>query len=191
MAVKQFAMVEADPSAEDTLKMMNAALLASSEGDWIQASEKLREILEKDADNYVVRSCSCEAAVVYVLTTSFQAVNNLSVALLSQGKLKEVSEHLDCRLNLVLILVCKRVLKSWKEPCKHHHRVLSLRNLSSSTFVRKFISFAITRSDFYCVATLYELRSTAGFEKKKELLIDVAKWSGDGLKTNCLKMPAN
>jgi len=105
MAAKQSAMVEADPTAEDTLKTMNAALLASSEGDWIQASEKLREILEKDADNYVVRGCSCEAAIVYVLTTSFQAVNNLSVALLSQGKLKEVSEQLDCGLNLVLTLV--------------------------------------------------------------------------------------
>jgi hypothetical protein len=148
MAAKQFAMVEADPSAEDTLKTMNAALLASSEGDWIQASEKLREILEKDADNYVVRSYSCEAVVVYILTTSFKAVNNLSVALLSQGKLKEVREQLNCRLNLVLTLVCERVLKSWKEPCKHHHRVLSLRNLSSSTFVRNIISFAITKSDF-------------------------------------------
>lgn len=41
------------------------------------------------------------------------------------------------------------------------------------------------------VATLYELRSTTGFEKKKELLVEVAKWSGDGLKTHCLKLPAN
>ncbi|PPQ64218.1 hypothetical protein CVT24_008594 [Panaeolus cyanescens] len=41
------------------------------------------------------------------------------------------------------------------------------------------------------LATLYELRSTIGFEKKKDLLIEVAKWSGDGLRTNCLKMPAN
>ena len=71
MAAKQFALVEADPSAEDTLKTMNAALLASSEGDWIQASEKLREILEKDEDDYVVRSCSYEASCNTFLTTSF------------------------------------------------------------------------------------------------------------------------
>lgn len=93
MAAKQFALVEADPSAEDTLKTMNAALLASSEGDWTQASEKLREILEKDAENYVVCSCFCEAVWYIFLTTSFKAVNNLSVALLSQGKLKEVNKQ--------------------------------------------------------------------------------------------------
>jgi len=28
-------------------------------------------------------------------------------------------------------------------------------------------------------------------EKKKELLITAAKWSGDGLRTTSLKMPAN
>ena len=44
---------------------------------------------------------------------------------------------------------------------------------------------------FFFQATLYELRSTTGFEKKKELLIEVAKWSGDGLRTHCLKMPPN
>ena len=65
MAAKQFALVEADPTAEDTLKTMNAALLASSEGDWIQASEKLREILEKDADDYVVCTRFCEAVIFF------------------------------------------------------------------------------------------------------------------------------
>ena len=44
---------------------------------------------------------------------------------------------------------------------------------------------------FFLLATLYELRSTTGFEKKKELLVEVAKWSGDGLKIHCLKMPPN
>jgi predicted Zn-dependent protease len=63
MAAKHFALVEDDPSADDTLKTMNAALLASSEGDWIEASEKLREILEKDAEDYVVRNCFCEVVV--------------------------------------------------------------------------------------------------------------------------------
>lgn len=40
-------------------------------------------------------------------------------------------------------------------------------------------------------ATLYELRSTAGVDKKRELLIEVARWAGDGLRTTCLKMPTN
>lgn len=40
-------------------------------------------------------------------------------------------------------------------------------------------------------ATLYELRSANAAEKKRDLLIEVAKWSGDGLKTACLKMPTS
>lgn len=40
-------------------------------------------------------------------------------------------------------------------------------------------------------ATLYELRSATAMDKKRDLLVEVAKWSGDGLKTNCLKMPSN
>jgi len=40
------------------------------------------------------------------------------------------------------------------------------------------------------LATLYELRSTTAFEKKRQLLIEVAKWSGDGLRATCLKLPA-
>ena len=39
------------------------------------------------------------------------------------------------------------------------------------------------------IATLYELRSAAGADKKRELLVAVAKWAGDGLRTTCLKLP--
>ncbi|KAI9064801.1 hypothetical protein FKP32DRAFT_1685335 [Trametes sanguinea] len=41
------------------------------------------------------------------------------------------------------------------------------------------------------LSTLYELRSAAGADKKRELLIEVAKWAGDGLRTTCLKLPTN
>ena len=44
---------------------------------------------------------------------------------------------------------------------------------------------------FSSIATLYELRSAAGADKKRDLLIEVAKWAGDGLRTTCLKMPTN
>jgi hypothetical protein len=40
-------------------------------------------------------------------------------------------------------------------------------------------------------ATLYELRSNIGFESKRQLLVEVSKWSGDGLKATCLKLPTN
>jgi len=81
------------------------------------------------------------------------AVNNLSVALLSQGKLKEGIDVLEA----------------------------ALRASPSSVVVAEPFLFNLS--------TLYELRSAAGADKKRELLIEVAKWSGDGLKTTCLKMP--
>ncbi|KZT71978.1 hypothetical protein DAEQUDRAFT_665146 [Daedalea quercina L-15889] len=41
------------------------------------------------------------------------------------------------------------------------------------------------------LSTMYELRSAAGADKKRNLLIEVAKWAGDGLRTTCLKMPSS
>ena len=38
------------------MKQMNAALLASAEGHWMEASDNLKAILEKDSENYVVCS---------------------------------------------------------------------------------------------------------------------------------------
>jgi len=136
MATKHFSLVAADPNATEDMNQMNTALLASAEGNWVEASDSLKAILEKDSDNYV-------------------AVNNLSVALLSQGKLKEGIDVLE------------KALKA---------------SPSSLVVVEPFL---------FNLSTLYELMSTPGFEKKKELLVEVAKWSGDGLKTHCLKMPAN
>jgi len=40
------------------------------------------------------------------------------------------------------------------------------------------------------LSTLYELHSTTTWQKKRNLLVEVAKWSGDGLKASCLKLPA-
>ena len=43
----------------------------------------------------------------------------------------------------------------------------------------------------FSLATLYELRTATAAEKKRDLLVEVAKWSGDGLRVACLKMPSN
>ncbi|KAF8906282.1 hypothetical protein CPB84DRAFT_1813897 [Gymnopilus junonius] len=136
MASKHFALVEADPAADEFQKIMNAAVLASAQGEWSEAADKFKEISEKDANNFV-------------------AVNDLSVALLSQGKVKEGIQVLE----------------------------VALRASPSSVVVAEPFLFNLS--------TLYELQSSRGFEKKKELLVEVAKWSGDGLRTNCLKMPSN
>ncbi|KAH7070899.1 hypothetical protein BKA62DRAFT_741091 [Auriculariales sp. MPI-PUGE-AT-0066] len=52
---------------------------------------------------------------------------------------------------------------------------------------------AITAAEpiLFNIATLYELRSTTATEKKRDLLIEVSKWSGDGLRTTCLKLPTS
>ena len=55
MASKHFKLVAEDPTAEETLKQMNAALLACAVGDWEEASGTLTAILEKDAENYAVK----------------------------------------------------------------------------------------------------------------------------------------
>jgi hypothetical protein len=46
--------VAADPTTTEDMKQMNAALLASAEGRWVEASDNLKAILEKDSENYVV-----------------------------------------------------------------------------------------------------------------------------------------
>ena len=55
MASKHFKQVAEDPTAEETLKQMNAALLACAVGDWEEASGTLTAILERDAENYAVK----------------------------------------------------------------------------------------------------------------------------------------
>ncbi|KLO17946.1 hypothetical protein SCHPADRAFT_900131 [Schizopora paradoxa] len=51
---------------------------------------------------------------------------------------------------------------------------------------------AITTTEpfLFNLSTLYELRSGLTAHKKRDLLIEVAKWSGDGVRTACLKLPA-
>lgn len=54
MAIKHFTAVVQDPSTEPSVKAMNAALLASAEGDWERASNALRQIIQNDPENFVV-----------------------------------------------------------------------------------------------------------------------------------------
>ena len=76
MAAKHLAAVADDPPADPMQKAMNAALFASAEGDWARVETELRRVLAVDGENFV-------------------AVNNLAVALLNQGKLKEVCVHVS------------------------------------------------------------------------------------------------
>lgn len=60
MAMKHFAAVAQDTTAEPSLKAMDAALLASAEGDWERATNALRQIVQNDSDNYAVSFVACE-----------------------------------------------------------------------------------------------------------------------------------
>ncbi|KAH9840252.1 uncharacterized protein C8Q71DRAFT_483076 [Rhodofomes roseus] len=136
MATKHFAEVWNDPTAEPSLKHMNAAVLAAADGDWPKAIEELGKMLDEDPENFI-------------------AINNLSVAYLSQGKIQEGIRVLEEAIKL--------------SP--------------STTLAAEPLLFNLS--------TMYELRSTAGADRKRSLLIEVAKWAGDGLRTTCLKMPSN
>ncbi|EKM76240.1 hypothetical protein AGABI1DRAFT_78999 [Agaricus bisporus var. burnettii JB137-S8] len=136
LARYHFSLVAQDPAAEESLKRMNEAILCATDGQWSMGVALLKKLVENDSENFV-------------------AINNLSVALLSQGQLKEAIDVLE------------KALKS-----------------SPATVV-------VAEPFLFNLSTLYELRSAAGLEKKANLLIEVAKWSGDGLKTSCLKMPTN
>jgi len=104
----------------------------------------------------------------------FQAVNNLAVALLGQGKLKEGIQVLEAAFE------ASPSTLAMAEPF--------LFNLCACFFC--YSMYGSPSTLFACsIATLYELRSSIAADKKRELLIEVAKWSGDGLRTTCLKMP--
>ena len=101
MAAKHFAAVAEDPTADPVQKIMNAALFASAEGDWERATAELQKILVADPENIAVRHCRILhifASLTYA--SLLQAVNNLAVALLNQGRLREVSIYpfLICRI---------------------------------------------------------------------------------------------
>ncbi|KAJ7577038.1 hypothetical protein C8J56DRAFT_972177 [Mycena floridula] len=132
-ASNHFAAVAADPTTDPATNAMNEALMASAAGDWERTTKILEGVLAKDSHSFV-------------------SANNLSVALLCQGKVKEGIEVLEKALH------------------------------SSPS------SVVVAEPFLFNLSTLYELRSATAVQKKRELLAEVAKWSGDGLKTACLKM---
>ncbi|KAK7687889.1 hypothetical protein QCA50_009108 [Cerrena zonata] len=74
----------------------------------------------------------------------YVAINNLSVTLLSQGKLRESTPT---------VVTAEPIL--------------------------------------FNLSTLYELRSNTVADKKRGLLVEVARFAGNGLRTSCLKMPVS
>ena len=60
MASKHFAIVAENPDAEQAQKDMNAALLASADGDWAEASELLAKLVAEDPENCVVSASTTD-----------------------------------------------------------------------------------------------------------------------------------
>ena len=119
-----------------------------------------------------------------------QAVNNLAVALLGQGKLKEGIQVLETAFESspstlamaepFLFNLCAYYL--FISPHLTH-------SLAPPTSISHNDLTTVTHYAPHTIATLYELRSSIAADKKRDLLIEVAKWCGDGLRTTCLKMP--
>ena len=112
------------------------------------------------------------------------------MALLGQGKLKEGIEVLETALvsspstlgmaEPFLFNLCAYLLIKIHTPLY----------FGTSTFTSRNNLIAVTHYALpHTIATLYELRSSIAADKKRDLLIEVAKWCGDGLRTTCLKMP--
>jgi trafficking protein particle complex subunit 12 len=90
-AVEHIAIVDADTTADQNTKNMNAALLASAQGEWASASEIWKRSIELDSENYAVSADFLPRIHAIPMPCCFlQAVNDLSVSLLGQGRLKEV-----------------------------------------------------------------------------------------------------
>ncbi|KAH8105499.1 hypothetical protein BXZ70DRAFT_530234 [Cristinia sonorae] len=140
-ATEHFAKIADDPTSPRSLKVINTALLAGAEGDWDKAVTTLRTLVDADEGEEGVEEKERHVAA-----------NNLAVALLGQGHLKEG------------IRVLEESLQS-----------------SPSTVVS-------AEPMLFNLSTLYELRANIVAEKKRDLLVEVSKWAGDGLRTTCLKM---
>lgn len=76
--------------------------MASARGDWDTVGKLLRGLVEQDEANYAVRlvlqwghHTACQAHANETFLGGAQAVNNLAVALLGQGKLKEGIQVLE------------------------------------------------------------------------------------------------
>ncbi|KAF9511236.1 hypothetical protein BS47DRAFT_1331124 [Hydnum rufescens UP504] len=133
-AERYFRRAETLLDSDDTSRDVNAALLASAQGDWVTVVTTLEKVHERRPEDLII-------------------LNNLAVALLNVGRLQEGIDKLEL------------VLSS-----------------SPSTFV-------IVEPIVFNLATLYELHSATAPQKKRDLLIETAKWSGDGVRTTCLKLP--
>lgn len=79
--------------------------MASARGDWDTAGKLLRGLVEQDEANYAVRlvpsgrvAYTAKSRANETLFFWAQAVNNLAVALLGQGKLKEGIQVLETAL---------------------------------------------------------------------------------------------
>lgn len=58
LARHHFFLVAQDPSADEALKRMNEAILCAADGEWEMCVDLLKNLIEKDSDNFVVSTSS-------------------------------------------------------------------------------------------------------------------------------------
>ncbi len=111
------------------------------------------------------------------------------MALLGSGRVEEVSHYHGANLCNSLTAIRKatqtleKALKAF--PSSFVIAEPLLFNLGTSIYL------AMHRNSDNFEATLYELKSSTASIKKRELLVEAAKWSGDGIRSTCLKLQAS
>ena len=108
LAQLHFGIVEADPSASDTTKDLNRAVLAIAHGDWELAHSTLAALLERDPENAVV-------------------ANNLAVSLWAHdadgAKLKSLSLEITHKTQSTMAKVVNQAMPAWSRragPSSNH-----------------------------------------------------------------------
>ncbi|KAL4065832.1 hypothetical protein J3A83DRAFT_4098750 [Scleroderma citrinum] len=138
--------------------------------------------LQKAAEHFgIVASCvdAGESTVAMNTALMCSATGDWSHA---EAALKKVLEHdpqnYTATNNLAVTLLAQGRVKDGIE-------------LLESAMRESPASVLVAEPFIFNLSTLYELRSSTAMDNKRELLVEVARWSGDGLKATCLKMPPN
>ena len=185
-----------DPSIDPYTRTLNSVLRATAFGEWEYAQKVLEASMDtasEDVQQIIVsrRITRCEHAFLlteYGYVTGCEQYGRNPAESRKAGRCK-LTDHVLTPSH-TLEHTCRQYLY-WRRRHINSRRQRSLLSHFYSTLVCwHFLDPSLCcYLTFLVSATLYELRSHTVMEKKRALLIEVAKWSGDGLRPTALKLP--
>ncbi len=192
LAAHHFSLVAQDSTTDEALKKVNEAIMGAVDGDWDKSVDVWKDLIEQDSENFVVGDLFNGP---FDILLSDQCVTGCEQPECGTVKSRKAQRSTFSELCLFLgkvLMTCKPGDR--RDGTSAQIVTIDCRSRRTVFVQSLFVSFLCCSyegdaADFrqLVTATLYELRSAAGLEKKKDLLIEVAKWSGDGLKIGCLK----